>query len=44
MKKAEKVKKPSVIKVVIKLLPMAFTAAPLLFILSQLLGIIHGVS
>lgn len=44
MKSVEKSKKPNVIKVVIKLLPMAFTAAPLLFVISQLLGIIHSVS
>jgi len=44
MEKADKNKKQNLIKVVIKLLPMAFTAAPFLFILSQMLSIIHGVS
>jgi len=44
LKNTEKIKRPNVIKTFIKLLPMTFTVAPLLFILTQLFGIMMGIS
>ncbi|MHB1484231.1 MAG: ABC transporter ATP-binding protein [Saccharofermentanales bacterium] len=42
--KAEKPKKPNAIKVFLKLLPMIFLSAPFLFIFSQSISILHGIS
>jgi ATP-binding cassette subfamily B protein len=44
LKKTEKSKKTNVIKAFFKLLPMTFTASPFLFILSQAISILHGIS